>query len=312
LPAGDRLPLHLERATSSRAMMISPRLFFLAVACAGRHAVTAFVMPRIARSICKSAASSSCGPSVRMQAVAEEVERVPDAAECITPPETIALMEVVGAELMAKASSDTLSTTWRRAAFWEPGKCTLLEIINVLGRFESCSQWFERTEFCELDSKEERAEDGRNGLTKKRHEMALRMKCAERAALFQNLPDLPFTNEALAASVGLTVEDFERMPVTKEACEVTFDALAESRSSLIPYKVIDARRQAMVGENGFNEAAFRIGHTKSTVLFIIGIFLFGKANFLWVLVGVKLLHDWNPELIPGPKELGLFKIWGIV
>ena len=37
-----------------------------------------------------------------------------------------------------------------------------------------------------------------------------------------------------------------------------------------------------------------------------------QANFIWVLVGVKFLHDWKPDLIPGPKEMGLFKIWGIV
>ena len=50
--------------------------------------------------------------------------------------------------------------------------------------------------------------------------MALRLKCGERAALWQNVPNFPFTNEALAASVGLTVDDFNRLPVTRAACEV--------------------------------------------------------------------------------------------
>ena len=217
------------------------------------------------------------------------------------------------ARLLDKASDKGLGTVWRRAAFWEPGKATLLELVNVLGRWDSHSDWYERTEFIELDKSEARAEDERNALTEKRHEMALRMKCAERAAFFQNVPNRPFTNEALAASVGLTAEDFDGLSVSKEACEVLYDALAESRSTLIPYEVIDQRRNSIVNADGsFNEIAFRIGHTKSTVLFIVGVFIFGKANFIWVLVGVKLLHDARPDLIPGPKELGLFKIWGIV
>ena len=183
----------------------------------------------------------------------------------------------------------------------------------MIGRYEKCSEWLTRTEFVELSKSESRQEDDRNGLTLKRHEMALRMKCGERAALFQNAPKLPFTNEKLAASVGLTVDDFNTLPVTKDACEVLYDALAESKSTLIPYSVLDARRAAMVNEDGtFNETAFRFGHAKSTIIFIIGIFFFGKANFIWVLVGVKLLHDWKPDLIPGPKELGLFKIWGVI
>lgn len=215
--------------------------------------------------------------------------------------------------LVNKCTLKTLGTTWRRAAFWAPGKATMLEVINVLGRFDSVDEWFERTEFAVLDKKEERAEDERNAQTLKRHEMALRMKCAERVALWQNVPDLPFKDAALAASVGLTVEDFENLPVTRDACEILYDALAESRSSLIPYNVINERRNAMVATDGtFNEVAFRIGHTKATILFIVGIFFFGKANFIWVLVGVKLLHDWRPDIVPGPKELGLFKIWGII
>ena len=76
--------------------------------------------------------------------------------------------------------------------------------------------------------------------------------------------------------------------------------------------VLDERRNKMIAGGNFNLNGFRLGWTKSCVLFIVGLFLFGKANFLWILVGAKLLHDWRPDLIPGPKELGLFKIWGIV
>jgi len=185
--------------------------------------------------------------------------------------------------------------------------------VNVLGRYETSADWYKRTDFLVVDDREARQEDDRNSLTLKRHEMALRMKCAERAAFFQNVPSLPFRNEALAASVGLTVDDFNSLPVSRDACDVFYDALAESRSTLIPYGTIDSRTRAMLNADGtFNEVAFRIGHTKATILFIVGVFFLGKANFLWVLVGVKLLHDARPDLIPGPKELGLFKIWGII
>jgi len=183
----------------------------------------------------------------------------------------------------------------------------------VLGRFDSCDEWITRNIFVDLWPGEERDETDLQALTLKRHEMAKRMKCAERAALFQNAPSLPFKNAKLAAAVGLTVEDFNRLPVTKDACNVLYDALAESRSTLIPYNTMDARTKAMVDKDGnFDETAFRIGHTKSTILFTVGLFLFGKANFIWVILAAKFAHDFRPDLIPGPKELGLFKIWGIV
>ena len=115
-------------------------------------------------------------------------------------------------------------------------------------------------------------------LTRERHDMALRLKCGERAALWQNVPNFPFTNEALATSVGLTVDDFNRLPVTRAACEVLYDGLAESRSTLIPYGVLDARRDKMIAGGKFDLNGFRLGWSKSCVLFIVGIFLFGKVR----------------------------------
>ena len=61
--------------------------------------------------------------------------------------------------------------------------------------------------------------------------------------MFQNVPNLPFTNAKIAASVGLTVDDFQALPVTRAACNVLFDGLAESRSGLIPYKVRRCSRE---------------------------------------------------------------------
>ena len=47
---------------------------------------------------------------------------------------------------------------------------------------------------------------------------------------------------------------------------------------------------------------------KSRGLIIFAWFLFGKGNFVWVLVAAKLLHDWRPDVIPSPVDMGLFKI----
>merc|ERR1712106_1104035 len=186
------------------------------------------------------------------------------------------------ATLLEKCPDKSMQEVWRRAAFWENETATLLEIVNVLGRYESCSERTARSLFVDLDAEgvTSRSEDPRQGLTRERHSMALRLKCGERAALWQNVPNKPFTNAALAKSVGLTVEDLNSLPVTRAACEVLYDGLAESRSTLIPYGVLDARRNAMLLDGGFNQGGFKV--------------------------------DWQPDVIPGPKEMGLFKIWGIV
>ena len=66
---------------------------------------------------------------------------------------------------------------------------------------------------------------------------------AERVALAQNVPKRPFTNEKLAASVGLTVADFEGLDVSKAACNVVYDALAESRSIAFSKSAMHAARK---------------------------------------------------------------------
>ena len=135
----------------------------------------------------------------------------------------------------------------------------------------------------------------------------------ERVALQFNAPDLPFRNEALAQSFGCTVEDFEDLAVTPAAAGLVFDAMVESKATIIEPGVADERLSKFFHADGsFNEAAFRAGLYKSRAILVVALFFFGKANFIWILVGVKLLHDYRPDIIPGPKELGLFKIWGII
>ena len=110
-------------------------------------------------------------------------------------------------------SVDT-SKVFKRAEFWDGGDATILDIINVLGRFEEASQFGTRTEFAEV--KNYRLEDEAQGATLQRYEMAQRMKVVERIALLQNCPKMPFTNAPLAASVGKSVDEFNAMKVVVE------------------------------------------------------------------------------------------------
>ena len=54
-------------------------------------------------------------------------------------------------ELLTKTTDDSMREVWRRAAFWENETATLLEIVNVLGRYEKCSEWTARSLFVDLD-----------------------------------------------------------------------------------------------------------------------------------------------------------------
>jgi len=125
-----------------------------------------------------------------------------------------------------------------------------------------------------------------------------------------NAPKRPFTDEKLAASVGLTCDDFNQLPVSIAACNIVYDALAESRSGLIPYADSDARRAAFTAteDGSLDQTKFKIGLAKSRFLVIVAWFVFGKGNFVWVLVIAQALHDIRPDLFPTPKDLGLDKI----
>jgi len=210
------------------------------------------------------------------------------------------------------ATRPEAQTVLRRAEFWGNQTATLLEVINVVGRFESVDEFKVRTQFTVVENA--RIEDETQSETQNRYEMAQRMGCVERVALKQNVPNLPFTNERLAASLGMTCDDFNALPVTTAAANVVFDALVESKSSLLQYALADKRRAAWINDDGsFNEAAFRIGQSKARGVVIFSWFLFGKGNFVWVLLAVQFLHDARPDLFPWtPKDLNLDKIGAII
>jgi hypothetical protein len=258
-----------------------------------------------------SAAEAGAEPAAAPAAEGAVVPTSGPAKRAYLVGERTAEQEAYMESLLAKGDP-ILRTGFRRAEFWTNETANMLEVMNVLGRFDRCEQFRVRTEFSTPEST--RVEDPKQGETLKRYEMAQRMGCCERVALWQNAPKLPFTNEKLAAHFGLTCADFEGLEVSKASCEIVYDVLAESASGLIPYDTFDARRAKLLGPDNdqYIDFNFRNGLYKSRSLFVVGVLFLGKANFLWILVGAQLLHDWKPDVVPTPVDMGLFKIWGIV
>jgi len=179
---------------------------------------------------------------------------------------------------------------FRRAEFWEGEECTLLEIVNVLGRWEVAEEWAERTEFSVVQ--DTRVENMAQGATKERYEMARRNGLVERLALIQNAPKMPFTNAPLAAAYGKQVADFQAMPVSKASVNVVFDTLAESKSSLLAQGVCNERRARLITEaNEINQLALAYGLYKARVLVMFSWLFFGKGQLYGVLVGGKVVLD---------------------
>ena len=179
---------------------------------------------------------------------------------------------------------------FRRAEFWRPEQCTLLEIANVLGRWKSASEWAERTEFSVVQSK--RKDSLAQAATKQRYDMAQRMGVVERVALQQNVRKLPFTNAQLAASFGKSIEEFENMPISSAAVDIVYDALAESKSSLIKPEAVDARRERWItADGGLDPGALSSGLYKSRAIVTFSWLFFGKGRIYGFAVGLKLVID---------------------
>ena len=145
------------------------------------------------------------------------------------------------------------------------------QVINVVGRWESSSEWRERTQFRE-DVDEGKLlffEDPVQPYTRKKYDMSVRLGSASRVALLQNINALPFTNERLAASVGKSAAEFNAAPVSEAAVNVVFDALAESKNGLVAYAVIDERRAAWLGpDGGFDVGAYSGSLAKAQALVV--------------------------------------------
>eukprot|EP00966_Prymnesium_polylepis_P126647 2928868-Prymnesium_polylepis.1 len=173
---------------------------------------------------------------------------------------------------MAAALSYSLSlslvslTSFRRAEFWDgAGTANSVDLVNVLGRWQTCDEWRTRSEFVELENAREKTQE--QSATRERYEMARRLDQVERIAMQQNVPRLPFTDAKLARACGMTVEDFEQRDVSPVAVDIVFDALVESKSSLLDAAACDSRRaRFLTAEGGLDDGAFSVALYKARVL----------------------------------------------
>jgi len=184
-------------------------------------------------------------------------ERLTKAAKFESAWQSAAVLE---AESKTFKSGDALSSS----------EATLLDIVNVLGRWKSCEEWRTRTQFTEAAEKSP-ASSGMLGSgpkfdvaqqvgSRERYDMAQRLGLAERLAFQHNAPKLPFRDAALAESFGLSVRDFAEMPVDPAAVDIVYDALAQSKSGLISAKTIDERRKKFQKSDGsFRDGKFALG-----------------------------------------------------
>jgi len=137
-----------------------------------------------------------------------------------------------------------------------------------------------------------REEQMAQGATIERHEMARRNGLVERVALLQNAPKLPFKNEKLAASYGKTVEEFNAMPVNPIAANIVYDALAQSKTGLLPQDTVDKRRSSwMTPEGGLDDGAMASGLFKSRVAVTVGWLLLGKGQLYGVCFVGRVVLD---------------------
>ena len=181
------------------------------------------------------------------------------------------------------------SKTFRRAEFWSPGSASLLDVVNVLGRWETVDEWKDRTIFSVPESRDNSI---LNGATEERFRMAQKLGVVERVALLQNVKDLPFKNAALAKSLGLDVADFETLAINADAVNIVYDALAQSKASMLPPETISKRRaRFFMDDGGIDELAFSLGLFQARFAVIISWFVYGKGNIAGLLVLLKVVSD---------------------
>ena len=101
------------------------------------------------------------------------------ATTAFTPPQA---PSVLRHRARVSMSGVDLGQTFRRAEVWSSDTATLADVINVVGRWESCSEWRERTEFREDVEKDKLLffEDPVQPYTRAKYEMSVRLGSASR------------------------------------------------------------------------------------------------------------------------------------
>jgi hypothetical protein len=115
----------------------------------------------------------------------------------------------------------------------------------------------------------------------------------------ENVKLLPFEDEALAASVGATVEELNAEQIDPFAAEVVFDALSRSMSGVVYQEDCDAQRSSFVSADGAFDAEAFAGALTDSRLTIAGSLLIFPG--LWIGAALAIAIHW------GPVALELFR-----
>ena len=111
-------------------------------------------------------------------------------------------------------------------------RATAREVVNVLGRWSSQAQWNEigvARDLDRYDPTDGYLEFRRSGVrvspdrTPMRRAACKKRNQAQRFLLKENVGSLPFRNAKMAASVGASVAELNREPVSELACDIVFD-----------------------------------------------------------------------------------------
>ena len=151
------------------------------------------------------------------------------------------------------------SRTFGRCEPWASERATARQIVGVVGRFADSASWRDRSSFATVDDAS--ADTPLQAETENRYAVAKKLGQVERVAFLQNVRKLRFDDQRLAASVGATVDDFASGDSVDEATmQIVFDALAQSKTSLVKQDDADARIAAWRGaDGGFDDDAFGAG-----------------------------------------------------
>ena len=93
--------------------------------------------------------------------------------------------------------------------------------------------------------------------------------CCGRVRAYQNVPSMPFKNEAMAASIGKTVEEMNTSPTYEIRLQCGLRCAGAEQVSLIPPDVVMSRRAGVVGSDGsvdFNALSYGINGARPMIL----------------------------------------------
>ena len=183
-------------------------------------------------------------------------------------------------------------------------------IVNVLGRWDSHQDWngFGRKaqldEFRSGDYFEEDVQKIATDFSKPMEYYIARrpqfLNFCERYGLVarwvhnDNVGKLPFTDAALAESIGASVEELNAEPVDELAADIVFDALCGSMAGFVDEDQCDTKKaQFFTADGGFDEDSFRkaLGETRRNNL---GVLTFGPGFGVGVLGLIG--YRWLPTL----------------